>query len=139
MRCRPGFRLIKLLPIPPGEPAALQDPGRAQVPFPPIDRPSRDNESRELRLLRLLLLQIAILSITSACAGGNRSAHDNAPRATPAPRPPLQDSQRLAESLRESLDAMSERMAATGSVLPVTWEYTATSALDTGRLPEPVR
>jgi hypothetical protein len=137
MRCRPGFWLIKLLPIPANEPAALQDPGRAQVFLPPIDRPSRDRESRELRLLRLLLLQIAILSITSACAGGHRSAHDNAPPATPVPRP--RDSGAVAESLRESLDAMSDRMATTGSIVPVAWEYTATSALDTGRLPELVR
>src|SRR5687768_11840041 len=109
MRCRPGFGLCRLLPIPPATSAALQDSGRAQVPLP-----ATDLESRKLRLLRLLLLQIAILSITSACAGGHRSAYDSAPPATPAPRPRLHDSRAVAESLKESLDAMSDRMVATG-------------------------
>jgi hypothetical protein len=126
--------------------------------------PSTDRESHKLRLLRLLLLQIAILSITSACAGGHRSAYDGTPPATPAPRPRLHDSRAVAESLKESLDAMSDRMATTGMpIAPAIFaiddsavasavfpdnetatgdglrEYTATSALDTGRLPEGVR
>jgi hypothetical protein len=129
-----------------------------------VPLPATDLESRKLRLLRLLLLQIAILSITSACAGGHRSAYDSTPPATPAPRPRLHDSRAVAESLKESLDAMSDRMVATGMpIAPAIFaiedsaaagavfpdnqaatgdglpEYTATSALDSGRLPELVR
>jgi hypothetical protein len=117
------------------------------VPLFSTDRPSHDSQSRKVRLLRLMLLQIAILSITGACAGGHRSAYDNAPPSTPAPRPRLHDSRAVAESLKESLDAMSDRMTATGmpiapsmfAIAGPTPEYTATSALDTGRLPALVR
>lgn len=93
--------------------------------------PTNHREPRNVRLLKLLLLQAAILSITGGCAGGQRSAHESD------------------ERLKASLDAMSDRMAATGGVIvPATFllderkpcygepEYTATSSLDTGRLPE---
>jgi hypothetical protein len=86
-------------------------------------------EPRNVRLLKLLLLQVAILSFTTACRGGRYAEHDEAPPPQPAPRPRVIDSRAVAESLKDSLDVMSEQMNTARAANSVT-----TFAID-GRAP----